>query len=262
LATGCVRKTSLPDVIAPHNCDLAECQSMILPLRNEFVPHALSIVWICVAATSVASPAIAFDPDNAWRRTGAPLASSAYVAPSPAINGALAQVDLSHPANDASAGLSSIFDEVRLGLTTFRPNSNGNEDGAFITGEVLFKPFVAPLGNRYLDVLLRPRPDIGFSVSTEDGTNQLYGGVTWTVPLPSIFFLEGSFGGTIHDGPLHDEPLSLGCRVLFRESLGLGAEFGNHWRIVGGVDHASHANLCGNENDGLTHYGASIGYRF
>ena len=71
----------------------------------------------------------------------------------------------------------------------------GKEDGAFITGEVLFKPVAGPFSNRFLDVLLTPRPDLGFSVSTEDGTDQVYGGFTWTVPLPWVFFLEASFGG-------------------------------------------------------------------
>ena len=50
--------------------------------------------------------------------------------------------------------------------------------------------------------------------------------------------------------------------MLFRESLGLGIDFGEHWRVMGGVDHSSHTNLCGKENDGLTHFGGSIGYRF
>ncbi len=224
---------------------------------------SLRIALIFLAASPVASAAFAVEPISAWTRAGPPLAATAYVAPAVEGDGALAQV------NDLSAmgtGYSNpgwIFDEVRLGATTFwQRGDTGPEDGAFITGQVLFDPFIAPLSNRYLDILLRPRPHLGASVSTGSGTNQIFGGLTWTVPIVSVFFLEASFGGTIHDGELEGAPISLGCRVLFRESLGLGLKLGEHWRVVGGVDHSSHTNLCGNDNDGLTHIGGSIGYRF
>jgi len=219
------------------------------------VRASVRIASICVAATFVATPAFAFSPDNAWTRAGVPLAGNAYVAPR-------AESDVF--AMDAGAYNSGgIFDARWLGATTFwQENDGGTQDGVFVTGQVLFDPFVAPLDNRFLDILLRPRPHLGASVSTEDGVNQLYGGLTWTVPLPSILFLEASFGGTIHDGDLENAPIALGCRLLFRESVGLGLELGAHWRVIGGVDHSSHTNLCGNDNDGLTHIGGSIGYRF
>lgn len=215
----------------------------------------------CVVAASVASPAPAFDPGSAWTRAGAPLAANAYVAPA----GSAASAATSEAyATDASAyNPGGIFDEVRLGGTTFwQGGDTEGEGGVYVTGQVLFDPFVPTLDNRYLDILLRPRPHLGASVSTDGGTDQVFGGLTWTVPLPSIVFLEASFGGTIHDGELEDAPVSLGCRVLFRESVGLGLELGPHWRVIGGIDHSSHANLCGNDNDGLTHIGGSIGYRF
>ena len=222
------------------------------------------IASICVAATFVASPAFAFSPDNAWTRAGAPLAANAYVAPvAEDEDSATAAASYADASNTSAYNAGGIFDEVRLGATTFwQDNDGGTQDGVFVTGQVLFDPFVPPLDNRYLDILLRPRPHLGASVSTEDGVNQLYGGLTWTVPLPSILFLEASFGGTIHDGDLENAPISLGCRVLFRESVGLGLELGPHWRVIGGIDHSSHTNLCGNDNDGLTHIGGSIGYRF
>jgi len=218
---------------------------------------------VCFVAIAGASQAVAFNPDNAWTRAGAPLAAGSYGTPAGANGGGPAQAYAASPASAPAPGFLSIFDEVRLGVTKFRHQGpEGKEDGAFITGEVLFKPVAGPFSNRFLDVLLTPRPDLGFSVSTGGGTDQVYGGFTWTVPLPWVFFLEASFGGTIHDGPLQDQDLALGCRVFFRESLGLGIDFGEHWRLIGGVDHSSHANLCGKENDGLTHYGGSIGYRF
>jgi hypothetical protein len=207
---------------------------------------------------------LAFNPDNAWTRAGAPLPAGAYVAPASSSGvGAAVAVAAPPSANADAPGILNIFDEVRLGATTFRHQGpEGKEDGAFITGELLFKPVAGPFENRFLDVLLTPRPHLGFSVSTENGTDQVYGGFTWTVPLPWVFFLEASFGGTIHNGSLEGEDLSLGCRVLFRESIGIGVDLGEHWRVVGGADHSSHTNLCGEENDGLTHYGGRIGYRF
>ena len=221
---------------------------------------------VCVAVSCVAiafaSPALAFNPDNAWTRAGAPLAANAYAAPSLESRSPAGTADNAY----ASAGAYNpgwIFDEVRAGATTFwQGGDNGDEDGIYVTGQVLFDPFIPPLENRYLDILLRPRPHLGGSLATGGGSSQLFGGLTWTVPLPSIVFLEASFGGTIHDAPLENAPIAVGCRVLFRESIGLGLELGPHWRVIGGIDHSSHANLCGNDNDGLTHVGGSIGYRF
>jgi len=222
---------------------------------GESVHSSVRSASICVAAMLVASPACAFSPDNAWTRAGAPLAGNAYVAPH--IEDGVSAIDV------GSYNPAGIFDEVRLGATTFwQGGDNGDEGGVYLTGQILFDPFIAPLGNRVLDVLLRPRPHFGGSLSTGGGTSQVFGGLTWTVPLPSVFFAEASFGGTIHDGDLEDAPIALGCRVLFRESVGLGVELGPHWRVIGGIDHSSHANLCGNDNDGLTHIGGSIGYRF
>lgn len=221
------------------------------------------VALISLAATLVAPPSFAFSGlDNAWTRAGDPLAADAYVAPAADNEGAAAAANNLAVMN-AGFNPGWIFDEVRLGATTFwQRGETGTEDGAFVTGQILFDPFVAPLDNYYLDLLLRPRPHIGGSVSTGGGTSQIFGGLTWTVPLPSILFLEASFGGTIHDGDLEGAPVSLGCRVLFRESLGLGLKLGERWRVIAGIDHSSHTNLCGNENDGLTHIGASIGYRF
>lgn len=237
---------------------------MILGQGKSVVLHLARIASIFIAALSSGSAALAFNPENAWTRGGAPLPAGAYLAPPPSGGVSAPEVVAAPaPAPTEAPGLFNIFDEVRLGATTFRhQGSEGKEDGAFITGEVLFKPVAGPFQNRFLDVLLTPRPHLGFSVSTEDGTDQVYGGFTWNVPLPWVFFLEASFGGTFHDGPLENSDLALGCRVLFRESLSLGVDVGEHWRVLGGVDHSSHANLCGDENDGLTHYGGRIGYRF
>jgi lipid A 3-O-deacylase len=155
-----------------------------------------------------------------------------------------------------------IFDEVRV-AGSFSIQSS-SPDGPLFGGQVLFGTFVRPFGNYFLDTLLRPRPHLGVTVATDDGTSQVYGGVTWNFPLFNPVFLEASFGGTVHDGPLDGSGggESLGCRILFRESIGLGIDVGQHWRIIGSVDHSSHASLCDGSNGGLTHAGIAIGYRF
>lgn len=231
--------------------------------QGEFVRMSIRFASVCLAAALVGSPALALNPGNAWTRGGAPLAANAYFAPPGVGQGATAAANEAPPAYAQAGNPGGILDEVRLGGTTFwQHGDNGSEGGLYLTGQILFDPFVRSFDNRILDVLLRPRPHIGMSLSTDSGSSQLYAGLTWTVPLPSILFLEASFGGTVHDAHLENNPIAVGCRFLFRESIGLGVELGPHWRVIGGIDHSSHANLCGNENDGLTHIGGSIGYRF
>jgi opacity protein-like surface antigen len=154
-----------------------------------------------------------------------------------------------------------IFDEVRAGVLGFWQENADSEEGVYLTAQVLFDPMLWPTGNRFLDIVLRPRPHVGGNVSPT-GTDQLFAGLTWTVPLGRVFFAEASFGGTVHNGAIIGSDVSLGCHALFRESVGVGVNLGQHWRIVASADHSSHAGLCSEENDGLTHVGASVGYRF
>jgi hypothetical protein len=49
--------------------------------------------------------------------------------------------------------------------------------------------------------------------------------------------------------------------VLFRESAGIGAKLGRHWTVLAGLDHSSNNEWC-DDNNGLTHVGGMIGYRF
>lgn len=154
-----------------------------------------------------------------------------------------------------------IFDEVRLGVLGFWQDNASGEEGAYATAQILFDPFVDPFNNWMLDVLLRPRPHIGGTASPA-GTDQLFAGLTWTLPIGRTFFAEASFGGTVHNGPIKGAPVSLGCHELFRGSVGAGANIGERWRIVASVDHSSHFGLCSPIDDGLTHVGASLGYRF
>ncbi len=159
-----------------------------------------------------------------------------------------------------------FFSEVRLGAAFWALDGREriHEDGVFIQAQVLLDPVLRPFDNFFADVLLRPRPHLGTSISTAGETNQVFAGVTWTLPVRKFLFLEANFGATVHDRGLdldHDDGAQLGCHLLFREGAGVGLALGPHWRIVASVDHSSNAGLC-EDNDGLTHAGTSVGYRF
>lgn len=209
---------------------------------------------LTIAATAliVASPARAFDPAMG---SDPATPDTTQIAPP-------------HPeTSDLGAEyLGGIFDEIRLGGSTFlKANVPEDEEGAFVNGQILFDPLWGSFGNYWYDAVFRPRPHLGGTLSVDDGTSQIFGGATWEFPIGRFLFVEASFGGTIHDGPIegdHGVSLSLGCRVLFRESAGIGVNLGRNWRIIAAVDHSSHASLCSDDNDGLSHVGASVGYRF
>lgn len=224
--------------------------------------RGVGIILVAGLAALAVTGACAAEPGTAWTAGGAPLeATGSFVPPPPGTDDAVRAALESYALYDDDLGRGGIFNEVRLGVLAFWQSNAGTEQGAYITGQVLFDPFVPHFDNWFLNVLLRPRPHIGGTASPW-GTDQLFAGLTWNVPLWRTFFAEASFGGTIHDGPLSGAQVSLGCRVLFRESLGVGANIGEHWLVIAGVDHSSHTELCGQNNDGLTHIGASIGYRF
>lgn len=220
-----------------------------------------SVGWFCLAMAVAVAPATAEEADSAWSRSGGPLPALAFVAPGQEESPAIVQANSLASGGMDDAGRGGILSEVRLGVLGFWQQNSSSEDGVYLTGQILFDPFVQPFDNWILNTLLRPRPHVGGTASPW-GTDQFFAGLTWTVPIGRLFFAEASFGGTIHDGPLENAQVALGCRVLFRESASVGVNLGERWRLLAGVDHSSHANLCGGENDGLTHIGGSIGYRF
>ncbi len=188
---------------------------------------------------------------------GALLAALAAVSPS------LAQ---DYSGSGSNGGLAGIFDEVRVG-TVFSVQPNDNS-GVIVSGQLYFRAFGPPRQNYFANTLLRPRIFVGGNLATaDDGVSQVYAGLTWHFPIYDPFFLEASFGGTYHDGPLESPPggLDLGCHWLFHERLGLGFDIGQHWTLLASADHSSHAHLCDGGkagNSGITHAGVYAGYRF
>jgi hypothetical protein len=161
-----------------------------------------------------------------------------------------------------TSGGFGIFDEVRVG-TVFSVQDN-DDSGVIASGQLFFRSFVPPFENYLANTLLRPRLHLGGNFATaDDGISQAFAGLTWNFPIAGIFFLEASFGGTVHDGAFSSSTgPDLGCRFLFHERVGIGVDIGRHWRVVASADHSSHASLCNGGNSGLTHAGIYAGYVF
>ncbi|MBF9235278.1 acyloxyacyl hydrolase [Microvirga alba] len=156
---------------------------------------------------------------------------------------------------------SAFLSEMRLGATAQDPG--GPESGsANLTAEVLsLRPLTAvdPVLN-----LLIPRVHLGGSLNLNGQTSFAYVGLTWTFDVTSNVFVEGSFGGAVHNGKTDPAVLhrsALGCTALFRESGTLGVRLTQDWSVMATVEHLSNAGLCSN-NRGLTNVGVRVGYTF
>jgi lipid A 3-O-deacylase len=161
-----------------------------------------------------------------------------------------------------SAPLFGIVAEARLGVLDHASDlvGVGKEDGLDISPELLF---VSP---GFLRVVGSPMPHVGAELNTAGDRSLYYTGLTWRLELLGLAHVELGFGGGIHDGDLGDTlesaELLLGCRWLFREAIGIGANFGERHTVALQADHFSHARLCSDHNDGIEALGIVYGYRF
>lgn len=109
------------------------------------------------------------------------------------------------------------------------------------------------------------RPELGGVVNLRGRESVLHAGANWHLPLGETFFLEAEGGLAIHNGALQGAapPLyNLGCRVLFHWSYGVGANLDEHWTISANLQHVSNVIFGCAPNDGLNHFGVSLGYKF
>ena len=179
--------------------------------------------------------------------------------------------DLSEPQSPVEAApvardARPIFDEARFGVLTSIDSSDfGKEDGAFVSGMLLFDPW-DHMETTGWDRLLRPRLHVGGTIATENETNQVYAGFSWTANVTDRFFLEMGFGGTLHDGDLDEgdggNGPKLGCRALFHEYVAAGLNVTDRWSLIAHLEHSSHAELCDGPNNGLSRAGVMVGYKF
>ena len=150
--------------------------------------------------------------------------------------------------------------DLRVGLLLHDtgPFSNTKEDGLDGNVEVLFK------SPTYLEKIWSPRPHVGMTLNSSSDTNQLYGGLTWNWGFEGGYFIDLSFGAALHDGETKTDSTdkkSLGCSLLFRESLGLGYVISGPHSVMLHFDHISNAKLC-DRNEGLENLGLRYGYSF
>jgi len=153
------------------------------------------------------------------------------------------------------------IDELRAGGAV--SVDTGSPHTAYAHLEALFSP-LQPGPTYAPSWLLSPRPLLGANISAQGKTSELFGGLTWSAPVPGPFLLEASFGGTVHDQKLFvvypDRP-ELTTRFLFRESIALGLQINPLWRILVFADHDSDGNL-GVLNHGMDHVGVELGAKF
>lgn len=161
------------------------------------------------------------------------------------------------PDSGTTAGGFRLFDEVRasvLGHDAF-----GDDTGVGIGGELLTSNIPINSGNMLVDAIFGPRIHLGGVAAVDAEPNYVYTGFTWTVPLGETFFVEGALGVSLNDGG-EDGPVR--CDWSFRESAAIGMALDANWRILAGLEHLSHAGLCGDSNPGITSVSATVGYRF
>jgi len=166
---------------------------------------------------------------------------------------------------DMAASNNPIFDEVRFGaLAATDSGYSFDESGAFVTGMVFFDPWNHDEAQGF-DKLTRPRIHVGADLATADEASQIYAGFSWTANITDFLFLEAGFGGSLNNGDLDEDGTrgpKLGCHALFHEYAAVGVNLDPKWRIVGQIEHSSHAGLCSGPNDGLTRAGILVGYKF
>lgn len=150
--------------------------------------------------------------------------------------------------------------ELRLGLLAHDVGVFGgeHEEGADANVEVLFD------SPEMLQPLWAPRPHVGASVNSTGDTSLAYAGLTWTWDATDRLFVAFSFGGAVHNGETESDRqdrVSLGSRVLFRESLSVGVWLSDRHNLSLMLSHVSNANLADN-NEGMDNFGLRWGYRF
>jgi hypothetical protein len=164
------------------------------------------------------------------------------------------------------------------------PGQDNNESNTWdFNAEIIFRAvtFAEPK-NRILRFLAAPRPVVGGSVNDEGYTHTAYAAFDWTYPFESGVYLGGTFGLAYHTGTLHQATeecppggnctlpgnrryvdtgeVSLGTRILFRESLELGYRFATGHGLSLHASHISQGGIFDGDNDGMNFVGIRYSY--
>lgn len=155
----------------------------------------------------------------------------------------------------------SFISELRIGLMDHDSSmfhSTHETSDPDINFEVRF---ASP---EFLSWAFAPRPLIGGTINTGNGTSFGYAGLGWTFDLTEAFFIDLTFGGAVHDGETDRATASsknFGCRAQFHESASIGYRFDKSNAIMLTVEHMSNGGFC-DDNEGLTNTGIRYAYSF
>lgn len=110
-----------------------------------------------------------------------------------------------------------------------------------------------------------PRPEVGTTINLDGQDSLLHAGLTWQLPVfDTPFYLEGTFGGAVHNGALENAApgrKNFGCFLNFYERFGVGARIGENATATVTYEHTSNNGYC-SQNDGLSNFGVRLGYKF
>jgi len=132
------------------------------------------------------------------------------------------------------------------------------ETGASVNGEILF---ASP---SFLWVIGSPRPRVGGSINTQGYTNTAYLDLDWEYRFRMGLFVEGFFGGAVHDGKLlegNPHWAELGSRFLFHLGLEMGWRLWQRHGLSLYWEHMSNSAFAA-KNQGMDSMGLRYGYRF
>lgn len=116
----------------------------------------------------------------------------------------------------------------------------------------------------FLPDFATPRFHVGGMGNTAGKTSYVYAGALWTFNFWQNWFVEGFFGGLVHNGNLDDNADNmngLGCRWAFHDGASIGYRVNDHLSVMGTFDHLSNGELCA-FNKGINDYGLRVGYSF
>lgn len=109
-----------------------------------------------------------------------------------------------------------------------------------------------------------PRLHAGIIANFAGRTSYVYAGALWTYNFTPRWFIEGFFGGLVHNGHLDDVSDTmngLGCRWAFHSGGSVGYRLNDRWSVMGTFDHLSNGEIC-TLNKGINDYGLRAAYSF
>lgn len=176
----------------------------------------------------------------------------------------------------AGAQEAAIVDEIRAGGALSDLGLNPLFASVYVLPDLTTFD-IAKLDSLQIDVMFRSfelgapdwlgslRPAVGGIVNLRGRESLVHAGLNWHLPLGDTFYLEAGAGLALHNGALSGAapPLkNLGCRVLFHWSYGAGANLGENWTVTANFQHVSNVVFGCSPNDGLNHFGVTLGHKF